>query len=657
MARLIVKSPYIKCGGSQGADGYLRYIATRERVEIIPDDRPPTCKQEQLITKLVKDFPDVKELLEYEDYTVHPTKANASSLITLALEEHWKQVQQTDGYMQYIATRPRAERLGDHGLFGDAGHVDLDAAMSELEHYTGNVWTHILSLRREDAERLGYDNAQAWRALLRAHRNDIAAAMHIPPQDFRWYTAFHDEGHHPHVHMMAWSVKPGQAHLDRNGIRQMKSQLTNDIFQQELLHVYEQKSVSRDDLIRETRKVMLELSRQMRETVCEHTQAEQMIWKLSRQLGEVKGKKSYGYLPRPIKRQVDEIVDQLERIPVVNECYQKWWELQCQVNAFYSGKQQPRPPLSKQKEFRAIRNAVIREAENIRLGKITFEDEKMEERGEWVDNWEVSYECLRLRGRIEDNKLPLAQRDEAAEDLAQLSESGDVHAHYFLGLLYRDGGLLLPDAEQATHWLALAAKRNLPEAQYALGKLYLSDDPEVHDTDNGIQWLERAAQNGNTDAAYRLGKEYLTGKSVQKDTVKAAEYLRYATDQNHPWASYLLGKLYLTGNGIHKDAEAAWNCFRRADVYGHPYAQYVLERQDQWHQPQLLLTVSRLLYHMSNIFRDNAPTVPAQPRMQIDRKRMRELQELRIALGHQPDDHEEEQTQTQTWGGMTMKGW
>lgn len=656
MARLIVKSPYIQCG-KQNAGGYLRYIATRERVEIIPDDRPPTRKQEQLITKLTKDFPDVKELLEYEDYTAHPTKAHASSLITLALEEHWKQVQQTDGYMQYIATRPRAERLGDHGLFGDADHVDLGAAMSELEHYTGNVWTHILSLHREDAERLGYNNAQAWRSLLRAHRNDIAAAMHIPPQDFRWYAAFHDEGHHPHVHMMAWSVKPGQAHLDRNGIRQMKSQLTNDIFQQELLHVYEQKSVSRDDLIRETRKVMLELSRQMRETVCEHTQAEQMIWKLSRQLGEVKGKKSYGYLPRPIKRQVDEIVDQLERIPVVNECYQKWWELQCQVNAFYSGKQQPRPPLSKQKEFRAIRNAVIREAENIRLGKIAFEDERMEERGEWVDNWEVSYESLWLRARIEDNKLPLDQRDEAAEDLERLAEYGDVHAQYFLGLLYRDGGLLLPDTEQAVRWLELAAKRNLPAAQYALGKLYLSDDPEVHDADNGIQWLERAAQNGNADAAYHLGKEYLTGKSVQKDAAKAAEYLRHAADQNHLWANYLLGKLYLTGNGVPKDEEAAWNCFRMANAFGHPYAQYILERQEQWRQPQLLLTVSRLLYHMSNIFRDNAPTAPAQPRLHIDRKRMRELQELRIALGHQPDDHEEEQTQTQTWGGMTMKGW
>ena len=655
MAGLIVKSPYLKCGGSSSVSGYLRYIGTRERVEILPDDRPPTRKQEQLITKLTKDFPEARELGEYSDYKDKPTKANASVFITRALEENWSQVQQSDGYMKYIATRPRAERLGDHGLFGDEETVNLEQAMRELDQYNGNVWTHILSLKREDAARLGYDNAKAWRNLLRANRNEIAAAMNIQPNHFRWYAAFHDEGKHPHVHMMAWSVKPGQAHLDRNGIRQMKSQLTNDIFQQELLHVYEQKSVSRDDLIRETRKVMLELSRQMRETVCEHTQAEQMIWKLSRQLGEVKGKKSYGYLPRPIKRQVDEIVDQLERIPVVNECYQKWWELQCQVNAFYSGKQQPRPPLSKQKEFRAIRNAVIREAEKIRLGKITFEDEKMEERGEWVDNWEVSYECLRLRGRIEDNKLPLAQRDEAAEDLAQLSESGDVHAHYFLGLLYRDGGLLLPDAEQATHWLALAAKRNLPEAQYALGKLYLSDDPEVHDTDNGIQWLERAAQNGNTDAAYRLGKEYLTGKSVQKDTVKAAEYLRYATDQNHPWASYLLGKLYLTGNGVPKDEEAAQNCFRMANAFGHPYAQYVLERQEQWQRPQLLMTVSRLLYHMSNIFRDNVPAVPAQPRLHIDRKRMQELQELRIALGHQPDDHEEEQTQT--WCGMTMKGW
>ena len=205
MARLIVKSPYIKCGGGNSAGGYMRYIATRERVELIQDDCPPTRKQEQLIAKLVKDFPDARELDEYADYQEHPTKANASTFISQALEENWSDVQKSDGYMKYIAMRPRAERLGSHGLFGDKDGVELDRAMAELENYTGNVWTHIISLKREDAERLGYDNAGAWRTLLRAHRNDIAAAMNIPPQDFCWYAAFHDEGDHPHVHTSVWN--------------------------------------------------------------------------------------------------------------------------------------------------------------------------------------------------------------------------------------------------------------------------------------------------------------------------------------------------------------------------------------------------------------------------------------------------------------------
>ena len=159
MARLIVKSPYIKCGTGQSAGGYLKYIATRERVEIIPDDRPPTNKQTQLIAKLVKDFPDAKELMEYEDYLSHPTKATASALITLTLESNWDRLSSMEGYAKYIALRPRAERLGEHGLFGDDDDVDLSRVMDELDHYTGNVWTHIISLHREDAERLGYDNS------------------------------------------------------------------------------------------------------------------------------------------------------------------------------------------------------------------------------------------------------------------------------------------------------------------------------------------------------------------------------------------------------------------------------------------------------------------------------------------------------------------
>ena len=537
MARLIVKSPYIKCGSGKSAGGYLKYIATRERVEIIPDDRPPTQKQTQFLAKLVKAFPDAKELMEYEDYLSHPTKATASALITLALESNWDRVQGMEGYAKYIALRPRAERLGSHGLFGDADHVSLDAAMDELEHYTGNVWTHILSLKREDAARLGYDNAAAWRTLLRAHRNDIAAAMNIPPEDFRWYAAFHDEGNHPHVHMMAWSAKPNQAHLSKDGIRQIKSTLTNQIFRQELLHVYEQKSKSRDELVAEARKAMLELAKAMREMTCIHPEAEQMIWNLSRQLGQVGGKRTYGYLPKPMKKLVDEIVDQMGRLPTVDACYQTWWELQCQVEDYYSeGKKRLRPPLSQQKEFRQIKNAVIREAEHIRMNRFSFEDEEMQDDGEQISTYGMSYECQDLQSVANDDRFPLEERDEAAEQLEQLADTGDAYAQYIIGTAYRDGGLLIPDTAKAQKLLERAAEQGLDAAQYALGKLYLSDDTDVHDPAKGIYWLKRSADNGNDFAAYRLGKEYLSGKNTVKDAETAVSYLRQAANNGNAYA-------------------------------------------------------------------------------------------------------------------------
>ena len=474
MARLIVKSPYIKCGAGQSAGGYLKYIATRERVEIIPDGRPPTQKQTQLIAKMVKDFPDAQELMEYEDYSSHPTKANASALITLTLEANWDRLSSMEGYAKYIALRPRAERLGEHGLFGDDDAVDLAAVADELDHYTGNVWTHIISLHREDAERLGYDHADAWRTLLRTHRNDIAAAMKIPPEDFHWYAAFHDEGNHPHVHMMAWSVKPDQAYLSKDGIRRIKSTLTNQIFRQELLHVYEQKSKSRDELVAEARKAMLELAKAMREMTCIHPEAEQMIWNLSRQLGQVGGKKTYGYLPKPMKKLVDEIVDQMARLPTVDACYQTWWELQCQVEDYYSeGKRRLRPPLSQQKEFRQIKNAVIKEAEHIRMNRISFEDEEMQDDGEQISAYVMSYECQDLQSVANDDRFPLEERDEAAEQVEQLADAGDAYAQYIIGTAYRDGGLLIPDMVKAQKLLERAAEQDLDAAQYALGKLYL----------------------------------------------------------------------------------------------------------------------------------------------------------------------------------------
>ena len=646
MPRLIVKSPYIKCGTGQSASGYLKYLATRERVEIIPDGRQPTNKQTQFLAKLVKDFPDTKELMEYEDYAAHPTKATASALITLALESNWDRLSSMEGYAKYIATRPRAERLGSHGLFGDADYVSLDAAMDEMEHYTGNVWTHIISLRREDAERLGYNHAEAWRTLLRTHRNDIAAAMKIPPEDFHWYAAFHDEGNHPHAHMIAWSAKPNQAYLSKDGIRQIKSTLTNQIFRQELLHVYEQKSTSRDELVAEARKAMLELAKAMREMTCIHPEAEQMIWNLSRQLGQVGGRKTYGYLPKPMKKLVDEIVDQMARLPTVDACYQTWWELQCQVENYYSeDKKRIRPPLSQQKEFRQIKNAVIKEAEHIRMNKFSFEDEGMQDDGEQISTYAMSYACQDLQSVANDDRFPLDERDEAAEQLEQLAEDGDAYAQYIIGTAYRDGGLLIPDMVKAQKLLERAAEQDLDVAQYALGKLYLSDDADVHDSAQGIYWLKRSADNGNEFAAYRLGKEYLSGKNTIKDAETAVSYLRQAANNRNAYAQYLLGKLYLMEEGIPKDKEAAQYWFSVAEQNGHEYAGYFLdrmERQEDLPPPNILLSATRLLHHMGSIFRDNVPRPTTPTGIQIDHKRLQRLRAKKMAMGHKWNDHENE---------------
>lgn len=651
MAGLIVKSPYLKCGGGSSVSGYLRYIGTRERVELLPDDRPPTRKQEQLITKLAKDFPNSKELDEYSDYTAKPTKANASVFITRALEENWPQVQQSDGYMKYIATRPRAERLGDHGLFGDEDGLDLEKAMRELDHYTGNVWTHIISLKREDAARLGYDNAGAWMNLLRTNRNDIAAAMNIPPNHFRWYAAFHDEGEHPHVHMMAWSTVPKEAYLTKEGIRQIKSRLMNQIFKQEMLHTYEQKSQSRDELVREARRAIRRLTREMAQSICSAPEIGQKMEQLATQLETVKGKKSYGYLPKSVKKTVDEVVDRLEELPVVHECYEQWCILQSEVDSYYHDNSREKKKLSQEKEFRQIKNAVIREAERIRLGEITFEDADLSENDEPGQFWGESYACWELRQIIRDERLSLEERDGAVEELEQLAEQGDTHAQYLIGQLYQDGPLLIPDSQKAKDWFTQAAEHGLPEAQYALGKLLLSDDWEVRGPDEGIRWMKQAAENGNHFAAYRLGKEHLEGNAVKKDTIRAAEWFTKSAGAGNQYAQYMLGKLYLTGQGVDQDQAQAMAWFSRSAAQGNQYAQFFLKRQNDLRPPSVMLAVTRLLYHMSRIFEDHS--LPrSSTGLQVDSKLRRKIQAKKIAMGHKPDDHEEEQNQ----GGMVMGG-
>ena len=641
MARLILKSPYIK-GGARAVN-YAKYIGTRERVELVPDGRPATKKQEQLIASLVKDFPGAKKLPEYSEYHNSPTKVNASTFITQALEDNWSDAQQSDIYAEYIATRPRVERMGSHGLFGDEDYVDLKKVTSELQTCEKNVWTHIVSLKREDAARLGYDNARAWRNLLRAHRNDIAAAMNIPPNDFRWYAAFHDEGDHPHIHMMAWSAGDAPGYLSPVGIQKIKSALTNDIFRQEMLHVYEQKSQSRDELVEEARRTMLELTGQMKHGICEHPEAEQLMLTLAQELENVKAKKQYGYLSKRVKKLVDEIVDQMARLSSVKKCYEKWLELQQEINEFYSNKSLEQVPLSQQKEFRATHNAVIQAA--LRLGQITFEDKGMERFDEPDDVLQNGETCGRIWSVICDDSLPLDLRDEGVERLRTQAESGEPYAQLLLGRLYRDGSLATPDYVEARYWFEQAAQ-SLPDAQYVLGKLLLSDDVEVHDREQGIRWLTQAAEGGHEFAAYRLTKELLKDGNV----TEALPWLTMSAEADNPYAEYMLGKLYWEGEDIPQDMEQAIHWLTQAAEQGHPYAQILLERQDSSSLPSAILAVNNLLHSIGCIFQDSVRTMDSTQVQHTDRKLRRKIQEKKIAMGHKPDDHEE-----QGWGGMTMR--
>ena len=325
-----------------------------------------TKKQEQFITKLLKDFPDVKELFEYSDYLQTPNRGTASAFIATALDTHLHEVETESGYMSYIAQRPRAEKHGGHGLFGEADTTDFKAAKAELEAHNGKVWTFIFSLRREDAERLGYNKAAAWRNLLKQESAAIAEAMRIQIDDFRWYAAYHDEGHHPHVHMMVWSAEPKKGYLTREGIAVMRSKMTNAIFHEEMKELYIKKDAAYKESVQTARDALVTYITAMNHSDCADPVIEQKLWELSQTLEQIDGKHVYVYLPKEVKAQVDEIVDRLAQLPEVADCYEQWWRLKDEIAGYYGRNTPPHQPLVQQKEFRIIKNMIIQQAETFR---------------------------------------------------------------------------------------------------------------------------------------------------------------------------------------------------------------------------------------------------------------------------------------------------
>ena len=342
----------------------MKYIATREGVEVLTGKGPATEKQKEMVAKLLKDFPDVRDSFEYEDYKQAPTLHTASALISAALDSHMQNLQSENGYLKYIATRPGAEKHGAHGLFGREENTDLTAAMHDLTAHDGNVWTIIYSLHREDAERLEYNNAAAWRKLLVSQQNKFAEAFHVPASALHWYAAYHDADTHPHIHMMLWTDQ--ETVLKRDAVVKLRSAMTNSIFQAELENLYIRKDAAYKDVTEAARTAMHGLVDRLESIENPPESIQQKLLELALELRTTSGKKQYAYLKKPLKDMVDSIVDELEKLPEVAAYYSVWNGLRDTLEGYYKNRPRQHNPLSQQKEFRAIKNAIIQEAERLR---------------------------------------------------------------------------------------------------------------------------------------------------------------------------------------------------------------------------------------------------------------------------------------------------
>lgn len=505
MARIVLISPYLKGGKNAAKLAHrTRYVATRPGVELLADEKselPATKKQQDFIARLLKSFPTSRELIEYEDYRERPTQGNASAFIQQTWENYAEAMDQKENFVDYISHRPGVQKSGEHGLWDADGKVkNLSQAVREVAEYTGNVWTPVIALRREDAERMGYDNAESWRALVKASVDDIAAAYKIPPEHLRWYAAFHRKPKQVHIHMIVFSTDPKEGYLTKEGIRQVKSAFARRIYQSDRLHIYEQKDAARESLQREARRSMVSCIEELKCGVIQSPRLERLVAELAKRLDETHGRKVYGYLPPRTKAIVDAIVEEISRDEKVSAAYTAWQELHEQVCRDYDEKPRERLPLSQQKEFKTVRNMVIQE----------------------TVQW-------------------LAMRQRFAENAADRTDINTPTA--------------MPDT-----------------------------DDMPNDTSSGDTESDAPPQSGSE---LPFGWEWPECK-----TVRYAESGSAATSEH----------------------------------YG----------------PTVSEAIVRMLHHMSRIFEDNSKLDQIHRGLQIDRKRRRELQRKRLAMGHKVDDHEEQ---------------
>ena len=587
MSQLIVTSRYLKNGNQKNKTkrrNYTKYIATRETVEIrsqkfVDRNANATKNQEQLINNLINDFPESKRYLEYEDYEREPTIENAGELISTIVERNADVVGNRQNFVGYMAMRPGVEKRGSHGLFNEKDEpIILNQAANEIAEHKGNVWSHVVSLRREDAVRLGYDNSDAWRELVKRHISDIAKAQNIPLCNLKWYAAYHDTTHHPHIHLLVYSTNPKQGFLTKAGIDKIRSAFANDIFHDDLQSIYQEQTASRDELKAVSKNEFESIVNMIASNDHTDPQLEELIRKLYIQLQNVKGKKVYGYLPMEIKETVNKIFSELAKDENIRQLYDKWCSLERLKYKTYTLKETELPELSANKVFQPLRNMIIRTVLNMKPFDANTEIEGSEPNDEYFDNTPQSMSPLF------DEAEPLAETetDESAAAIKYYIKWNDQYKKACKLIYGKDAKL--NDFKKAEQLLLSESQRGNVLAVYDLGKLYSTDKLGERNEETSIAKYTRALQGflqiePNSKklkpyVQYRIGKMFCYGLGTEQDYEKAFEWFERSAKQKNKFAQFSLANLYYYGSGVEKDLSQAFLWYQRSSSQGQPYAAY-----------------------------------------------------------------------------------
>lgn len=587
MSQLIVTSRYLKSGNQKNKTkrrNYTKYIATRETVEIrsqkfVDRNANATKNQEQLINDLINDFPESKRYLEYEDYEREPTIENAGELISTIVERNADVVGNRQNFVGYMAMRPGVEKRGSHGLFNEKNEpIILNQAANEIAEHKGNVWSHVVSLRREDAVRLGYDNSDAWRELVKRHISDIAKAQNIPLCNLKWYAAYHDTTHHPHIHLLVYSTNPKQGFLTKAGIDKIRSAFANDIFHDDLQSIYQEQTVSRDELKAVSKNEFESIVNRIASNDHTDPQLGELIRKLYIQLQNVKGKKVYGYLPKEIKETVNKIFSELAKDENIRQLYDKWCSLERLKCKTYTQKEKELPSLTDNKVFQPVRNMIIRTVLNMKPFDVNTEIEGSEPNDEYIDN--TPQNVLPLFDEAEP--LAEAETDESAAAIKYYIKWNDQYKKACKLIYSKDAKL--NDFKKAEQLLLSESQRGNVLAVYDLGKLYSTDKLGERNEEmsiakytqalQGFLQIEPNSKKLKPYVQYRIGKMFCYGLGTEQDYEKAFEWFERSAKQKNKFAQFSLANLYYYGSGVEKDLSQAFLWYQRSSSQGQPYAAY-----------------------------------------------------------------------------------